>query len=205
MEKFNDFVKKMLDCDMDTFGKKYLPLFKKPTQHVKPHPLVAVAAFVLSLCFLSAGIYFLTTETKSTIQQGALKLAVVEKKDKSEDNLVFSCMKGKDGKCLGAECQNDFVCNDGNPSTVDKCKNYVCVYGKPAVTIADNPIIGCFFDHDCDDGNPCTLNKCEENTCHHASLEGKVCTDYDLGTDNDTCSQGLCIGEIIPAEQIASK
>jgi len=79
-------------------------------------------------------------------------------------------------------CQHDPLegpCSDGTDCTLgDSCQNGVCVSG---------PLL------DCEDGNPCTDDACDPLLgCQNVPNEAP-CTDDDLCTVNDFCSDGECL------------
>ena len=70
-------------------------------------------------------------------------------------------------------------CNDGNAcTTVDACQNKACVGGSPP---------------NCDDGNLCTKDECTKTAgCGHSNNQ-LSCTDNDICTSLDTCTNGACV------------
>ena len=81
-------------------------------------------------------------------------------------------------------CQNIPVasaCEDGDPCTAgDTCQAGECVSGPP------NP---------CNDSNPCTQDSCNEASgCQHSPKLG-ACNDGIDCTTNDTCIDGVCVGD----------
>lgn len=78
-------------------------------------------------------------------------------------------------------------CDDANACTSsDTCSHGKCS-GKPNTTA------------NCDDQEPCTVDSCEPLLgCLHTDAEG-ACSDGDLCTENDGCSQGECVGQALAA------
>ena len=116
-----------------------------------------------------------------------------------------------DGNLSAPECEVDEDCDDSNICTDDICDVGVCEYSNNNDT--------------CDDGNLCTVSDtCDAGTCvaiakDCSSLDdqcnlgvcnpgtgdciqdptpynGNPCDDGQVGTLNDTCSDGACTGSI---------
>ncbi len=99
--------------------------------------------------------------------------------------------------CSGGTCagtQTD--CDDGNPCTDDVCQFGICSRlpnGNPACD-DDPPCPG-----GCDDDNECTVDSCENATCTQTPRTGS-CDDGDACTENDTCSNGACVGTAVDCD-----
>ncbi len=106
---------------------------------------------------------------------------------------------------------NDAQCDDGDPETTDdQCQGGVCM-GVALVCpagdyyAADNLCYLCNGDGTgpvddgvamVDDGIECTLDICDPgNGFEHQALWDVPCDDGDAGTANDTCVDGLCVGD----------
>ena len=54
----------------------------------------------------------------------------------------------------------------------------------------------CRSDSDCNDYNSCTIDICDHRECSYTTLEdGSQCDDSNVGTINDVCVSGFCVGE----------
>jgi hypothetical protein len=122
-----------------------------------------------------------------------------------------------EGQCTGTPvvcdddnpCTNDSCCADGD-CTLDGTKPGDCVALPNAVTCDDGDACtqgdvcglgacGGPLVLDCDDGNFCTEDSCNSQTgCVHA-LSTKACSDGDVCTTADTCSDGACQGGALDA------
>src|SRR5206468_3236436 len=80
---------------------------------------------------------------------------------------------------------NSVSCNDGSACTTnDACSGGLCVGGPPT---------------NCNDGNVCTTDACNPATgCTHTNNTAP-CDDGNACTVNDTCTGGVCSGQI-PSE-----
>ena len=103
-----------------------------------------------------------------------------------------SCMNGQciwqpSGTGSGC-CQTNSQCDDGNPSTVDKCEQLTCSNKSPKP---------CLANFHCDDEDPCTTDTCIESLCQHGAVDGCCqldgqCAD-DTALTTDQCVAGLCV------------
>jgi hypothetical protein len=109
--------------------------------------------------------------------------------------------------CAAGKCQGtgQLSCADGNPCTTDACgPDKGCVFTPVAdLPCSDNNICttgdvckggACITTGflACDDGNPCTADACSPDTgCTHSPVQGK-CSDDNICTVNDACSNGQC-------------
>jgi N-acetylneuraminic acid mutarotase len=91
-------------------------------------------------------------------------------------------------KCTGGYCQGtptyETHCDDGNVCTTDDaCQGYYCYGGAP---------------RNCDDGNPCTDDYCDSYAggCVHYDDDTNPCSDGDLCTQGESCSDGVCAGAL---------
>ncbi|MBK7951520.1 MAG: hypothetical protein IPK00_22825 [Deltaproteobacteria bacterium] len=87
-----------------------------------------------------------------------------------------------DGSCIHAS--NTLACNDGDPCTPnDACSNGACLPGGPALN--------------CDIGNnPCQIGSCDAvlGCVFTNAPSGTTCSDGNVCTSSDACSNGLCVG-----------
>jgi len=126
------------------------------------------------------------------------------------------------GTCVSTQAPDGTACEDGNPCTTpDTCDNGSCVgQGSLCQCTADADCVP-FEDGDLCNGtlkcldfacvvdpitvvacNPTGDTACVKNTCDPTtgqcvptpSADGTVCDDQNLCTDNDACTNGLCIG-----------
>jgi hypothetical protein len=146
-------------------------------------------------------------------------IAVCEPSDGSCSDAVLaggSCDDG-DACTQGDACDDDggcaglaIVCDDGIPCTGDQCDSGLCVYtsldgaecndGDPC-TVKDT----CFSAtcsgeaKSCDDGKLCTIDTCtdESGLCTHTFDDGASCDDASACTEQDLCSQGVCLGSVV--------
>jgi len=109
----------------------------------------------------------------------------------------------------------DGPCDDGNPKTTgDVCVAGVCA-GALLVCEPDTWLLGenglCIlcnadgtgFEGDgqtVDDENVCTDDTCDAASGVLNSFNTAACDDYDLKTGNDTCDQGVCVGQPVVCE-----
>ncbi len=83
----------------------------------------------------------------------------------------------------GTPCDDGNVCTKGDTCSYNFLGNNILC--RPGKTI------------DCNDNNPCTSDDCNGATgCSNTALTGKECSDGDLCTINDACSQGNCKGSV---------
>jgi hypothetical protein len=89
-------------------------------------------------------------------------------------------------------CVADADCNDFNYCTIDACIGGKC---------KSESIPGCCFSSDeCEDGNVCTADVCDPVAgCLHVPNTA-FCTDGDLCTVSDKCSNGVCKGTPIACD-----
>ena len=111
-----------------------------------------------------------------------------------------------DGACAGTarQCDDSLVCNgaescdpetgeclagnppeldDGVECTVDECDEE----GKKVVNTPTDEL--------CDDGNPCTVAMCDAEMGCIMEFATGTCDDGDPCTDDDTCTEGVCLGK----------
>ncbi|MBW2701293.1 MAG: hypothetical protein JRF33_10775, partial [Deltaproteobacteria bacterium] len=82
---------------------------------------------------------------------------------------------------VGAVCEVDVDCDDGNPCTTDTCNDGDCVNAN----VADGS--------PCDDGNPCTTDTCNDGDCVNANVaDGSPCDDEWWCNGDETCQAGTC-------------
>jgi Tol biopolymer transport system component len=117
---------------------------------------------------------------------------------------------------LGCNWPNTDPCDDGSLCTTgDTCDARTC-RGDPVECPGDgnfcngieicNPLSGACeaTDLDCDDGNVCTDDSCDDTAttaleaCVHVN-NALACDDTNACTENDTCSNGQCIGALSAA------
>ena len=84
------------------------------------------------------------------------------------------------GECSAIPNHEGFLCDNADSCTVNtKCLEGVCSGGAQV---------------NCNDGNPCTDDSCNPVTgCVHENNEAP-CSDGDVCTTSDTCSEGACVG-----------
>ena len=122
---------------------------------------------------------------------------------------------------LAVPCSSDADCDGGVTCTIGLCVSGVCEYvDAPDGTACDDgdvctsgdvciagtcmgtPIPGCgscVDDADCDDGNICTDDFCDPATGQCNYVHNSVaCDDGNACTENDTCTDGMCTGTLIP-------
>lgn len=95
-----------------------------------------------------------------------------------------------DNRCVRnvRPCQDDFVCDDGDPCTYDYCSlaEGRCRY--------DTLPSCCNGPSDCNDGDRCTVDVCEpDHTCSH-QVNPSCCTDDAECDDGDACTEDFCLG-----------
>jgi len=87
--------------------------------------------------------------------------------------------------CEAVACIVDSDCNDGLPSTADRCLGGVCA------SIPDTNY--CEASTDCDDGLPCTSNYCMSNVCVYQTLTNCCVVNADCD-DGLPCTLDDCVG-----------
>ena len=112
-----------------------------------------------------------------------------------------------DYKALCTGCQNDAVCNDGNPCTKDSCDKAkgMCTSVPVANSAACNDGDSCTEKDaclngqctgktaNCSDNEPCTYDFCDKlKGCQNNQSSG-ACEDGDKCTTKDTCKSGKCV------------
>mmetsp|Transcript_11173 Transcript_11173/g.20318 ORF Transcript_11173/g.20318 Transcript_11173/m.20318 type:complete len:788 (+) Transcript_11173:76-2439(+) len=97
------------------------------------------------------------------------------------------------GRCEYTKLADGIECDDGRADTVeDRCSNGLCV-GRP-VDLCLEWGVECTSPSACHDAGMCDsrTGQCTEAT----PVSGRGCDDGDARTENDTCIDGVCIGDI---------
>ena len=81
-------------------------------------------------------------------------------------------------------CFSSAECTDGDPSTLDKCKNGFCWYPPDPAW--------CDTDADCDDGVLCTSDTCgSDNSCTHTDIPDCCVSNFNC-YDGNVCTTDIC-------------
>ncbi|MGB0716859.1 MAG: hypothetical protein ACPGXK_13335, partial [Phycisphaerae bacterium] len=113
-----------------------------------------------------------------------------------------------DGTCVG----EPVACNDNNVCTDDVCDTLLgCIFtdnadacdDQNACTIGDvcdGGICQSGTAADCDDNNPCTTDSCDPAIGCVNESNTIACDDENACTENDTCTNGTCVGEPVDCD-----
>ncbi|CAE8586076.1 unnamed protein product, partial [Polarella glacialis] len=99
------------------------------------------------------------------------------------------------GRCTYDQRPDETLCDDGRDWTVeDMCQAGICV-GRP-VDLCELFAVECTAPSACYDAGKCDrrTGKCSQP---EATMEMRPCTDGDKTTVNDTCVDGVCLGQLI--------
>ncbi len=109
--------------------------------------------------------------------------------------------------CASGACQGGGAtpCDDGNLCTDDSCNSQTgCVHANNTAPCTDGSVCtvgdtcsagACIpgVQKSCDDGKSCTTDTCSaQNDCQHSNVTGP-CTDNNVCTISDFCSNGACV------------
>ena len=115
--------------------------------------------------------------------------------DSDEDCAEFTlgiceAVSCQDGGCIVAYVEDGTPCDDElSCTTDDQCFEGLC----DGISVCE-----CLKDDDCVSPGSCIVSSCnDDGDCVHDPLDEGPCNDGDLCTSGDSCSGGLCTGELI--------